>query len=72
MSILDWNASKVRNLTGAEIWLFILARLMIGFGLGVLACQYLPQIARPLAVPALVLGVILFLVATKGLPRTNQ
>jgi len=31
--VLNWNAQKVRNLSGTEIWLFIVARVLIGFGL---------------------------------------
>jgi len=46
--MLKWNAAKVKNLTGVEIWLFIIARVFVGFGLGVLATQYFPQVANVL------------------------
>ena len=65
--MLKWNQAKVRQLTGVEIWLFIIARVLIGFGLGVLAVQYFPHAAGTLGIPALVLGVLLFAIAAKGL-----
>jgi hypothetical protein len=64
-----WNASKLKRLTGTEIWLFIVARVLIGFGLGVLAVQYFPQVAGTLRIPALGLGAVLFIVAAKGFVR---
>ena len=64
-----WNAAKVKNLTGTEIWFLIIARVLIGFGLGVLATRYFPQVAEVLGIPALVVGGILFLIAAKGLFR---
>jgi hypothetical protein len=70
--MLRQNAARVKNLTGVEIWLFIIARVLAGFGIGVLACRYLPQVAKPLGMPALVLGVVLFLVASRGLSRTTK
>lgn len=70
--MLSWNAGKVKNLTGAEIWLFIIARVLVGFGLGVLGIRYFPEIVGPMGLPAIVLGVVLFLVASKGLLRTNS
>jgi len=42
--MLKWNKGKVQNLTGAEIRLFIIARLLIGFGVGVLGARYFPQV----------------------------
>jgi len=70
--MLKWNAGKVKNLTGAEIWLFIAARVLVGFGLGVLGLRYFPEIVGPMGLPALVVGIVLFLVAAKGLLRTNS
>lgn len=67
--MLNWNAKKVRNLTGTEIWLFILGRALMAFAIGIFAEQYFPQLATPVALPALVLGSILFAVAAKGLWR---
>jgi hypothetical protein len=67
--MLNWNAAKVKKLTGIEIWLFIIARALIGFGLGVLAVRYFPQVANLLGIPALVMGAILFLIAAKGFFR---
>ncbi len=69
--MLKWNSSKVKSLTGTEIWLFIIARVLVGFGLGVLAVRYFPEIALSLGFPALVIGLALFLVAAKGLLRSE-
>jgi len=71
--MLKWNAAKVKKLTATEMWLFIIGRVLIGFGVGVLAVRYFPGVADTLGFPALVLGVILFLIAAKGLSRpTNE
>ena len=71
MSMLKSNAERVKRLTGTEIWLFIVARVLIGFGVGILSTRYFPQIAGPLGFPSLVIGLLLFLVAAKGLRRAN-
>jgi hypothetical protein len=70
--MLKWNAGKVKNLTGTEIWLFLVARFLIGFGMGVLGVRYFPEFAGPLGLPALIVGLLLFLVAAKGLWRTTN
>jgi hypothetical protein len=70
--MLKWNAAKVRKLTGTEIWLFIISRVLIGFGLGVLAVHYFPSVADTLGVPALDLGALLFAVASIGLFRRGE
>ncbi|HEY1424461.1 MAG TPA: hypothetical protein VGF20_13490 [Candidatus Acidoferrum sp.] len=69
--MLNWNAKKVKNLTGTEIWLFIVARVLIGFGAGVLGVRYFPGVISPLGFPALLVGIVLFLVAAKGLWRVT-
>jgi hypothetical protein len=69
--MLKWNKEKVKNLTGTEIWLFIIARLLIGFGIGVLGARYFPEVTWPLGFPALVVGLLLFLFAAKGLWRAT-
>ncbi len=69
--MLNWNSTKVKNLKGTEIWIFIVARVLVGFGLGVLAVRYFPGIAQPLGFPALIIGLVLFLVAAKGLLRSE-
>jgi hypothetical protein len=68
--MLEWNKAKVRNLTGAEIWLMIIGRVLAGFGLGVLAVRYFPQVANPLGIPALAVGMILLVIAAKGFFRS--
>jgi hypothetical protein len=72
MSILNWNQERVKRLTGTEIWLFIIARVLLGFGIGVLSSHYFPEIAGRLGVPALAVGLLLFLIAAKGLWRSNS
>lgn len=71
MQILQSNVENVKNLSGTEIWFFIIARVLVGFGIGVIAMQYYPRIAGPTGFPALVVGLLLFLVAAKGLRRTK-
>jgi Ca2+/Na+ antiporter len=70
--MLNWNASKVKNLTGAEIWLFIVSRVLIAFGAGVLFAQYFPRIAEQLGLPAVVIGLLLFVFAAKGMFRRQN
>jgi hypothetical protein len=70
--MLNWNAGKVRNLTGIEIWLFIIGRVFFAFGFGIIAVRYYPQFAAPLGFPAIVIGLLLLLVAAKGLVRHNK
>ena len=67
--MLNWNANKVKNLTGEEIWMFIVARVLIGFGGGALFARYYPSLTLLVAVPAMVVGLILFLFAFKGFNR---
>lgn len=67
--MLEGNRSRVQNLTGGEIWLFIVARMLIGFAVGIFAMIYFPTTAVYLAWPALGVGVVLFILASKGLLR---
>jgi hypothetical protein len=69
--MLNWNAKKVKNLTGTEIWLFIIGRGLVAFGLGVLAIRYFPEIVEPMGIPAIVIGLIVLLIAAKGLLRKS-
>lgn len=43
--MLDSNRKRVQKLTGAEIWAFIVARVLLGFALGIFAVLYFPRIA---------------------------
>jgi len=70
--MLNWNASKVRALTGAEIWLFVIGRVLVAFGSGVLGMRYLPDIIAPLGLPAVVVGLLALMVAAKGLLRARS
>jgi TctA family transporter len=69
MDVLKSNESRVQNLTPLEIWGFIVGRVLVAFALGILAVRYVPQIASMIAVPALVLGAVLLLIAAKGMAR---
>jgi hypothetical protein len=69
MKFLNWNHKKVQNLTPWEIWMFIAGRVFMSFGLGVLAMQFFPVVAGWLAVPTIVFGFILLILAAKGLFR---
>jgi hypothetical protein len=70
--MLNWNAGKVRGLTGGEIWLFIIGRVLVAFGLGVLGMRYLPDIVGPLGLPAVIAGILTLVVAAKGMWRANS
>ena len=69
MRFLDWNQRKMRNLTPWEIWGFIAGRVLMSFGLGVLAMKYYPEAVDRVGVPTLVVGLILLAFAAKGLAR---
>lgn len=66
--MLSWNQRKVQQLSGTEIWLFIVGRVLAAFGVGVLAPSYFPD-SRLLGWPAVAAGVLFLLVAAKGLKR---
>ncbi|HSI15247.1 MAG TPA: hypothetical protein VK961_24575 [Chthoniobacter sp.] len=72
MRFLNWNHQRVQNLTPLEIWGFIAGRVLMSFGLGVLAVQYYPQIAGLLGIPTLVIGILLLAFAAKGLRRKER
>lgn len=67
--VLESNRRRVQNLTGGQLWLFILARVLLAFGVGVLARTYYPGVVGPLAWPAIGVGIILFVLAARGLVR---
>ena len=67
--MLKWNKGKVQNLSPGEIWLFIIGRILAGFGAGILGMMYLPEIFSSLGLPALIIGMILIIVAFKGMFR---
>ena len=72
MNPLESNAQRVKNLSPTGIWLFIIARVFVAGGLGILAMAYYPGIAFPVALPLIGVGTILFLVALKGLTRRSD
>jgi uncharacterized membrane protein YfcA len=70
--VLNSNAERVKNVRPAEIWLFIIARVLIGFGAGALLVKYFPQIVGPAALPTLIIGIVLFVITTRGLSRRRS
>ena len=71
MRILDWNRRKVQNLSPFELWLFIVGRVLVGFGVGILAMAYFPRIAYPASIPVVVVGFVLLVIAFKGFARKS-
>jgi hypothetical protein len=69
MSLLKNNHRRVQNLTPLEIWGFIIGRVLAAFGVGVLAMQYFPEVAAWVGVPCAVVGIILLVLAARGLAR---
>jgi len=69
MNPLESNAQRVRNLSPVGIWLFIIGRILVAAGIGILAMAYFPSIAFPAALPLIGVGMILLLIALKGLMR---
>jgi hypothetical protein len=67
--MLERNRRRVQNLSGLELWLFIIGRVLASAGLGVLAMAYFRELARPLAWPAITAGALLLLLASRGLVR---
>jgi hypothetical protein len=67
--MLESNRSGVQRLTALEIWLFIIGRVLAAFGVGALAMTYFPAVTSTLAWPAVVAGVVILLVASRGLLR---
>lgn len=53
MSLLKWNQKKVQNLTPWQIWMFILARVFMSFGVGVIAMKYWPNMIAWSGFPAI-------------------
>ena len=71
VNVLRWNATKVQQLTPLELWLFIVGRVLAGFGLGILAMQYWPQVFAYIGSPAALAGVACIVVALKGFRRRH-
>jgi uncharacterized protein (DUF983 family) len=66
--MLEENRKRVQNLSAGGIWLFIIGRVLVAFGLGITATLYLPRVfGMPVAIPVIVAGLILLLIAARGL-----
>ena len=70
--MLAWNQQQVRNLTPGEIWLFILGRVLLALGLGILAATYFPEASRVAVLPLIVVGLLCLVLASRGLFRRPQ
>jgi hypothetical protein len=70
--MFDNNRRRVQNLTGSEIWLFIISRVLLGFGLGALTVSHFPAIASAATWPPIIIGIVLFVVAARGLARRPE
>ena len=70
--MLEDNRNRVQNLSGLEIWLFIIGRVLVGFGLGILAVVYLPGVFTKLGIPVMAVGLVLLIVASRGLLRKRS
>jgi hypothetical protein len=71
MSLLTWNQRKVRNLMPLGIWMFILGRAFMNFGVGVLAMQYFPGAVERLGFPIIIIGLFVFILGANGLMRKS-
>ena len=67
--MLEGNRRRVQNLTGLQIWFFILGRVLLAFGLGSLAMAYAPALASVAVWPSIAVGVILLVLASRGMFR---
>lgn len=70
--MLEQNRNRVQNLSSLEIWLFIIGRVLIGFGLGILAVMYLPETFAKLGLPIVIIGLIILIAASRGLLRKRD
>jgi hypothetical protein len=61
----------VGQLTGPEVWLFIVGRVLVAFGLGLIAATYMPALVA-MAWPAVIVGAVALLIAAKGLGRRGS
>jgi len=66
-NMLEQNRIRVQKMSSLEIWLFIIGRVLVGFGLGILAVTYLPGTFTKLGIPFVVIGLIILILASRGL-----
>ena len=69
--MLENNRRRVQNLTGLEIWLFIIGRVLAGIGVGIIAMVYFPSVAAKFGWPLIVVGLIVMLAAARGMFRKS-
>jgi hypothetical protein len=56
----------VQNLNPLKLWMFVLARGFMGFGVGVMAMQYFPHLFAYTGLPMVVVGFVLLGLSLKG------
>jgi hypothetical protein len=62
MSILESNAARLRNLSAAELYLYIVAHGLLGIGLGAFAARLFAGLAPLLIIGGITAGLILMIV----------
>jgi len=70
--MLEWYRNHVKKLSVTEKRLFMIGRILVGFGLGELTAIYFPDFSTKLVFPVIVLGIILLLFASRGLFRSSE
>jgi hypothetical protein len=70
--MLNWNKKKVQNLNPLEIWMFIVGRVFVGFGVGAWVMHLFPGLSFLLIFPPIILGALLLAFAAKGLFRSSD
>jgi hypothetical protein len=65
--MLNWNKRMVQNLSPLEIGMFIVGRVLLGFGVGAWVMYLFPALALSLIFPPIILGILLSACAAKGL-----
>jgi hypothetical protein len=69
--MLENNRRRIQNLTGLEIWLFIVGRFLAGIGVGIIAMIYFPAVAAKFGWPLIVVGLLVMLAAAHGMFRKS-
>ena len=67
--MLEANRRRAQNLTGLEIWFFILGRVLLAFGLGAQAMADVPALATVAVWPSIGAGVVPLVLASRGMFR---
>ncbi len=71
MKLLESNAERVKSLSPVGIWLFIVGRVLVALGVGILAMAYFPQFALVAAWPLVGVGCVVLLLALRSFRRVE-